>query len=397
MMISFDDNTCLDEHSARGDGWALASFPSAAAAATFLPQITPFVPTWVGASDATEEGRWRWTDGRLKNAAFSSGGDCLAVRYRYLNGDGVTTALMANKSADCLWDKIASAANPDGGATQNCAAFAVISGAPKAMTDEPCGDLLRCFACERSACSALADCSPVGAIGLRPDSIGAYYPNCKCECKAGFFGDHCEMQHFEHPSAASAAWHVAEAYQSDYGVWCHPDGPQNHAASAAACRARGSGWDLATFPTPAAAFAVRQHLPTTFLAHMWYGGSDSAVDAEWRWTTGRLKGVKFSQGATCVDPYRFLPIFLTVGAFGPCTWHTTEPNGGAWENCAMLDNDFIHTEYLTNDAHCEAKPLPPRRRLPRPYDEEHDRRLPPQLFLRVQRRLQRRYLRHYAD
>jgi hypothetical protein len=88
-------------------------------------------------------------------------------------------------------------------------------------------------------------------------------------------------------------------------------------AARGACRARGTGWDLASVLSAAESEFIGEQLPF----EAWLGASDSASEGDWIWVADGRAFWRGSFDGAVVD-----------GAYA--NWNATEPNGSNTTNCA---------------------------------------------------------------
>ena len=313
---------------ARGSGFGLATFPTHAALAAFQRFLSPWHATWAGAASdesLAANNEWAWAEGRLKGLTFSRGiiggaQQCSPNEYRPSNG----TLFMP--LTDCPW---ADGAPATSGLKRGCGQILSSAGAdPTASStlgDADCEDSNQCYACERSLCQMGTDCLAANTASM---DEGAYYPNCVCVCVTGYEGPRCERLVVSNAAATT-----------EYELTCAAT-PRNFAASRAACKARGNGWDIASLPTLAIAGAFRQ-LSTAPFARAFVGGTDAAAEGQWLWVGGRLAGLRFTNGAgsgACAA-YAYRPLgnmAAVLYSASDCAWGLAGPGGGTAENCAAM-------------------------------------------------------------
>ena len=275
---------------ARGSEWDLATIPTPQASEALeegrrgLPNVAP----WLGGRKvaAAAPHRWEWTGGRLAGVHFYSGvrstnGTCKNYTYPSFN------APLGSAFGECQWQFN----QPDNQlGRQDCLSF--LAPPRTGVDDTECDKAAwRCYLCERSPCRMGTDCYEPNTIYM---NTSAYFPNCKCTCKEGAWGDKCQF-----PLVVSHG-----AYTSEYVQTCL-SGPLTMVGAAAACEA--SGAQLATFPTEKSLLAVRNAVGNSgfrpsFVAVRGFAPSAAGGPSLWRWAAGRLSGVQFFAGHVTVNP-----------------------------------------------------------------------------------------------
>ena len=272
-------------------------------------------------------------------------------------GDGCLSFVLPTFTADlptvykhCPWRY----GGPVGPADSNDAAL--LWAAPNTANGDPLFDGAvatvggpSCALCERSPCSFATDCYEPNTAFM---NTSAYFPNCKCTCKEGAWGDKCQ-------------WPLAEAhggaYPSQYQYHCEEGAEWSHSDAAAVCARRGDGWALATFPEAASFYRFRRQVlhnaSEGSFGQAWVGaffnvapqeasGSSNASTA-WQWSAGRFAGSPFYRGASlaggeCVAPQTLL--FGSAFSFTPpsCAWGIARPSAAsataAAGTCVSIDN-----------------------------------------------------------
>lgn len=146
----------------KGDGYSIATLPNMASATHVLALFSGHW-VWLGGDDQADEGKWRWSAGRLRGLLFNLDGTQLSFFY---NPNGALTELFLMN----YW----SPSEPNNsGNNEDCYNAALTNGAP-AANDLNCAVVAPAYACERSRCVFGTDCSPVGT---RPNGMsGTYFP-----------------------------------------------------------------------------------------------------------------------------------------------------------------------------------------------------------------------------
>lgn len=114
-----------------------------------------------------------------------------------------------------------------------------------------------------------------------------------------------------------------EAYYDDSSESCYFRKAAATTWSVAQTNCAADGGYLAQFPNSTIHSAVVSNL---YHQSCWIGGTDAAVDGQWRWSGGPLDGQQFWQGAAGGS--------ITNGLYA--NWTGGEPNSGA-ENCANYE------------------------------------------------------------
>ena len=163
----------------------------ASVAANGLPVADVAPNTWFGCTDEDDEGYWIYKGGRLDETVFywgqyNTANEC----YRWGSGFNKTEKY-------CPWEP-RQPENGYSGPGDNGANFGVVwEESPSLKGKYVTGDTytsrtdIFCTVCERTRCTMGLDCFEPHT---EPGSMtGTYWPNCRCKCKPGKFGDRCEF------------------------------------------------------------------------------------------------------------------------------------------------------------------------------------------------------------
>eukprot|EP00744_Colponema_vietnamica_P010869 GILI01015312.1.p1 GENE.GILI01015312.1~~GILI01015312.1.p1 ORF type:complete len:1363 (-),score=60.49 GILI01015312.1:203-4291(-) len=185
------------------------------------------------------------------------------------------------------------------------------------MDDTACENAFPCSACERSACRLGTDCYEPGTA-----SMSSYYP-CTCACKSGWQGAKCRyLISVDHGP-----------YTSEYEQTCES---KLWTEAQTACTNKGTGWNLATLPTPNSLNQIKLALMGFTSIDAWLAGSDSAISNRWVWTQGRLKDINFWNSGICLN-YTYPNFYSNTVPFDHCQWNTLQPDDVAGlQNCATI-------------------------------------------------------------
>ena len=351
-------------------GWALASLPSRAAADALSAHTALFHssdmnaldsaasaaaatgPAWVSARDGSTAAAgvfprtWQWgaaTAGgtvatRLAGAAFWTATAAAGVGSA-VAGEVPTFDLPTSVSAfpqTNLWAPSQPTATAGPGRCGRLQPSAPLSNGPftpNGFEETDCSATADAFICERSPCRLGTDCYEPNTIYM---NTSEYYPNCKCACKEGSWGDRCEYPLLVPQGGGEGV------YVSEYVAVCgaSPSTTVGYDAARAGCEAlRGVGsggggarWQLATFPTNASmvtfmrrtAYARRAVDGGKGRSNIWVAASDAAVANTWLWTAGRLEGTKFhsveTDGSHLCSRFSYhlqLPVLDNCGIWAP--------------------------------------------------------------------------------
>lgn len=153
------------------------------------------------------------------------------------------------------------------------------------------------------------------------------------------------------PVPANCSPHSATYYNDLASGHCYyvATSPLNWTAAKAACEANGDY--LATISSEAENTIIGTKLGLAAGNILWIGGTDAAVEGEWRWTGGEVNNVQFWQGSQTGSP--------VGGQFSK--WTSGKPSNGSSNNCLAFNGGVRtwHDGSCTSSIRyiCEKSPL----------------------------------------